>query len=125
MKRRTAREKAFQALFQTITSDIETDEAIAHVVEGQEVDEFLYDLVHGVMNNREELDQWISDNLDHWTFPRLAKVEKTVLRMAAYEMKYKEDVPAQVAINEAIELAKIFGEDDSGKFVNGVLSKMV
>ncbi|CDQ17895.1 NusB antitermination factor [Halobacillus karajensis] len=125
MKRRTAREKAFQALFQTVTSEIDTDEAIAHVVDGQEVDDFLNDLVHGVMQNREELDKWISDNLDNWTLPRLAKVEKTVLRMAAYEMKYKEDVPPQVAINEAIELAKIFGEEDSGKFVNGVLSKMV
>ncbi|MGP4061756.1 transcription antitermination factor NusB [Halobacillus litoralis] len=125
MKRRTAREKALQALFQTITSEIDTDEAIEHVVEGHEVDDFLYDLVHGVMKYREELDQWISDNLDHWTLARLAKVEKTVLRMAAYEMKYKEDVPTQVAINEAIELAKIFGEEDSGKFVNGVLSKMV
>ncbi|ELK46263.1 transcription antitermination factor NusB [Halobacillus sp. ACCC02827] len=125
MKRRTAREKAFQALFQTITSEIDTDEAIRHVIEDQEVDPFLHDLVHGVMKNRDELDGWISEHLDNWTLPRLPKVEKTVLRMAAYEMRYKEDVPTQVAINEAIELAKIFGEEDSGKFVNGVLSKMV
>lgn len=125
MKRRTAREKAFQALFQTITEDIDTDEAIQHVVEDPEVDPFLKDLVHGVMDYRDDLDQWIAGHLDNWTFPRLPKVEKTVLRMAAYEMKHNEDVPTQVAINEAVELAKIFGEEDSGKFVNGVLSKMI
>ncbi|KHE71660.1 transcription antitermination factor NusB [Halobacillus sp. BBL2006] len=125
MKRRTAREKAFQALFQINNNDIETDEAIHHVVEETVVDAFLHDLVHGVMNHQDEIDKRISDNLDNWSFNRLPKVEKTVLRMAAYEMKYKEDVPDQVAINEAVELAKIFGEEDSGKFVNGVLSKMV
>ncbi|ARI77099.1 transcription antitermination factor NusB [Halobacillus mangrovi] len=125
MKRRTAREKAFQALFQINNSDIDTDEAIQHVVEEPVVDAFLHDLVHGVMNHRSEIDDRISSNLENWSFNRLPKVEKTVLRMAAYEMKYKEDVPAQVAINEAVELAKIFGEEDSGKFVNGVLSKMV
>ncbi|MBH0229828.1 transcription antitermination factor NusB [Halobacillus yeomjeoni] len=125
MKRRTAREKAFQALFQINNNDINTDEAIQHVVEDAAVDEFLHQLVHGVIDHRDELDEWISDNLDNWSFNRLPKVEKTVLRMAAYEFKYNDDVPGQVAINEAVELAKIFGEEDSGKFVNGVLSKMI
>ncbi|RWZ60116.1 transcription antitermination factor NusB [Halobacillus fulvus] len=125
MKRRTAREKAFQALFQIGNSEIEANEAIQHVLEGAEVDPFLHDLVHGVISNQQELDPWIADHLDNWSFDRLPKVEKTALRMAAYEMKHTEDVPNQVAINEAVELAKIFGEQDSGKFVNGVLSKMM
>lgn len=125
MKRRTAREKAFQALFQMNNNEMDTDEAIQHVVEDPVVDSFLYDLVHGVIEHRFELDGWIADHLDNWSFDRLPYVEKTVLRMAAYEMKHNEDVPNQVAINEAVELAKIFGEEDSGKFVNGVLSKML
>lgn len=125
MKRRAAREKAFQALFQINNSEIDIDEAIQHVIEEPVVDTFLHELVHGVYNHQSEIDQWISDNLENWTFPRLPKVEKTVLRMAAYEIKYSEDVPPQVAINEGVELAKIFGEEESGKFVNGVLSKMV
>ncbi|TGB04346.1 transcription antitermination factor NusB [Halobacillus salinus] len=125
MKRRTAREKAFQALFQMNNNEMDTDEAIQHVVEDPVVDHFLHDLVHGVIEHRMELDGWISDHLDNWSFDRLPYVEKTVLRMAAYEMKHNEEVPNQVAINEAVELAKIFGEEDSGKFVNGVLSKML
>lgn len=125
MKRRTAREKAFQALFQINNSDIDTDEAIQHVVEEPAVDAFLHQLVHGVMEHQEEIDQWISDNLENWTFNRLPKVEKTALRIAAYEIKHNDEIPAQVAINEAVELAKVFGEEESGKFVNGVLSKMI
>ncbi|UOR12347.1 transcription antitermination factor NusB [Halobacillus amylolyticus] len=125
MKRRIAREKAFQALFQIDSSEINADEAIEHVVDEQIHDAFLNQLVHGVVTHKEDIDQWIGNHLENWSFPRLARVEKTLLRMAAYEMRYSEDVPAQVAINEAIELAKVFGEDQSGKFINGVLSKMV
>ncbi|MBA2173642.1 transcription antitermination factor NusB [Halobacillus locisalis] len=125
MKRRTAREKAFQALFQMNNSEMDTDEAIEHVVEDPTVDSFLYELVHGVIDHRKELDEWIASHLDTWSFDRIPKVEKTALRMAAFEMKHNEEVPNQVAINEAVELAKIFGEEDSGKFVNGVLSKML
>ncbi|MFG6148564.1 transcription antitermination factor NusB [Halobacillus sp. B23F22_1] len=125
MKRRIAREKAFQALFQMNSSEIGADEAIEHVLNDEEKDAFLMELVEGVLKHRNEIDDWIETHLENWTFTRLARVEKTLLRMAAYEIKFNEEVPSQVAINEAVELAKIFGEDQSGKFVNGVLSKMV
>ncbi|MFC7060586.1 transcription antitermination factor NusB [Halobacillus seohaensis] len=125
MKRRLAREKAFQALFQMDSNDINMEEAIQHVVEESGNDVFLNQLVEGVVEYKSEIDHWIEENLEHWTFARLARVEKTLLRMAAYEIKFNEEVPSQVAINEAVELAKIFGEDQSGKFINGVLSKMV
>ncbi|MFD2925927.1 transcription antitermination factor NusB [Halobacillus naozhouensis] len=125
MKRRTAREKAFQALFQIDSSEINTEEAIEHVMDEQVHDAFVNQLVHGVVTNGTEIDQWIENHLENWTFSRLARVEKTLLRMAAYEIKFTEDVPSQVAINEAVELAKLFGEDQSGKFINGVLSKMM
>ena len=125
MNRRTAREKAFQAIFQMNNSNLGVDEAIKHVLEEEVPDPFLHDLVKGVAMQQEELDQWIADHLENWSFDRLPKVEKTALRMAAYEMRFNEEVPDQVAINEAVELAKVFGEDTSGKFVNGVLSKMM
>ncbi|WP_079530241.1 transcription antitermination factor NusB [Halobacillus hunanensis] len=125
MKRRTAREKAFQALFQIDSSEINTEEAIEHVMDEQVHDAFVDQLVQGVVTNRNEIDQWIESHLENWNFSRLARVEKTLLRMAAYEIKFSEEVPAQVAINEAVELAKVFGEDQSGKFINGVLSKMM
>ncbi len=125
MKRRLAREKAFQALFQIDNSEIDVEEAIEHVVEDSVHDAFLEQLVHGVTSRQEELDEWIGSHLVNWSFSRLPKVEKTALRMAAYEIKFADDVPSQVAINEAVELAKTFGEEESGKFVNGVLSKMV
>ncbi|UOQ42563.1 transcription antitermination factor NusB [Halobacillus salinarum] len=125
MNRRTAREKAFQALFQINNGDIEADLAIQHVVDEPVHDAFLNQLVHGVTDNQQQLDEWIAGHLVNWSFNRLPKVEKTALRMAAYEMKFNEDVPSQVAINEAVELAKTFGEEESGKFVNGVLSKMM
>ncbi|MCP3025728.1 transcription antitermination factor NusB [Halobacillus sp. A5] len=125
MKRRLAREKAFQALFQLDSSDITAEEAIHHVLNEQKADEFLMQLVEGVLEHKSEIDFWIEQHLENWTFARLARVEKTLLRIAAYEIKFNEEIPSQVAINEAVELAKIFGEDQSGKFVNGVLSKMV
>ncbi|WP_101844247.1 transcription antitermination factor NusB [Halobacillus sp. Marseille-P3879] len=125
MKRRLAREKAFQALFQMDSSEISAHEAIDHVLNEGESDDFLTQLVLGVLENKEQIDTWIESHLENWTFARLARVEKTLLRMAAYEIKFNEDVPSQVAINEAVELAKIFGEDQSGKFINGVLSKMI
>ncbi|UOQ93698.1 transcription antitermination factor NusB [Halobacillus shinanisalinarum] len=125
MKRRMAREKAFQALFQIDSSEINADEAIEHVVDEHIHDAFLNQLVHGVVTHKTDIDQWIGNHLENWSFSRLARVEKTLLRIAAYEMRYSQDVPQQVAINEAIELAKVFGEEQSGKFINGVLSKMV
>ncbi|SDK55858.1 transcription antitermination factor NusB [Sediminibacillus albus] len=125
MKRRTAREKSFQVLFQMDVNDIEPDEAIEHAMEGPSEDSFLNDLVHGVTKYRQEIDQKIDGHLEHWTFNRLASVEKTLLRIATYELFYNEEVPNSVAINEAIELANSYGDEKSGKFINGVLSKML
>ncbi|GGC91316.1 N utilization substance protein B [Thalassobacillus devorans] len=124
MKRHLAREKAFQVLFQVDVNDIDMEEAIEHVLEETKSDAFMEQLIHGVFAQKQVLDEKISNHLENWTIKRLPLVEKTLLRMAVYEMDFVEDVPAQVAINEAVELAKVFGDEKSGKFVNGVLSKM-
>ncbi|WP_093190985.1 transcription antitermination factor NusB [Salimicrobium halophilum] len=124
MKRRLAREKAFQTLFQMITTDLNQQAAMDYVLEEEENDPFLIQLVEGVTTHQKELDEWVAEHLENWSLERLPKVEKTVLRIAVFELKYEEDTPTQVAINEAVELAKTFGDEASGKFVNGVLSKM-
>lgn len=128
MNRHTAREKAFQALFQMDINEMDANEAIENILEeedGQVHDAFLDQLVFGVKENQEVIDEQISSHLEKWSFNRIASVEKTIMRIAVYEMKYQEDIPDKVSINEAIELAKTFGDDKSGSFVNGVLKKMI
>ncbi|NLM43071.1 MAG: transcription antitermination factor NusB [Clostridiales bacterium] len=87
--------------------------------------EFFYNLVMGTLENTETIDSLINKSLKSWTMDRIAKVDLTILRMALYEILYSKDVPVSVAINEAVELGKKFGTDDSGSFINGVLGKVV
>lgn len=125
MNRRTAREKAFQVLFSLDNERFDPKEAIELSLGEQQPSEFLTTLIYGVVENKEAIDQKISDHLENWSIKRLAIVEKTLIRIATYEIFYEEETPHGVAINEAIELAHIYGDDKSGKFINGVLSKMV
>jgi transcription antitermination protein NusB len=124
MKRRTAREKALQALFQIDVSQADPTEAIDHVLEGEEGDDYLTFLVTGVLENKDEIDSMIKQYLEKWKLERLATVDRNLLRQGVYELKYSKDVPANVVIDEAIEIAKIFGDDKSSRFINGVLSKV-
>jgi transcription antitermination protein NusB len=124
MKRRTAREKALQALFQIDVSQADPSEAIDHVLEGEEGDDYLTLLVMGVLENKEEIDGMIKQHLEKWKLERLATVDRNLLRQGVYELKYSKDVPENVVIDEAIEIAKIFGDDQSSRFINGVLSKV-
>ncbi|SRR5690625_1121126 len=125
MNRRTAREKAVQILFQIDMNENDLTKTMQMVLGDEDVNPFLHVLVDGVIANRHEIDQLIGENLDHWSFERIALVEKTILRIATFEMKYLDDIPETVSIDEAVELAKKFGDTKSGKFVNGVLSKMI
>ncbi|MEH7302669.1 transcription antitermination factor NusB [Neobacillus drentensis] len=125
MKRRTAREKALQALFQIDVSNTDPSLAIEHVLEGEMGDEYLSNLVIGVVEHKEEIDKLIIENLEKWSMDRLATVDRNLLRIAAYELKfYRNEVPENVILDEAIEIAKIYGDDQSSKFINGVLSKV-
>ncbi|WP_421379509.1 transcription antitermination factor NusB [Bacillus salacetis] len=124
MKRRTAREKALQALFQMDMSGMTADEALTNVYEDTPSDEYLEALVKGAAENKEKIDGLIKENLEKWSFDRLAKVDKNIMRVAVYELLEVKDVPNKVVINEAIEIAKTYGDDQSGKFINGVLSKV-
>ncbi|MFL6562575.1 MAG: transcription antitermination factor NusB [Bacillus sp. (in: firmicutes)] len=125
MKRRTAREKALQALFQIDISNSEPSSAIEHVLEGEAGDEYLTRLVLGVVEQKEVIDSLISEFLEKWSLDRLATVDRNLLRIATYEMKFfRNEVPENVILDEAIEIAKIYGDDQSSKFINGVLSKV-
>lgn len=125
MKRRTAREKALQALFQIDVSETEPAAAIEHVLEDEAGDKYLTRLVTGVVENKEAIDALIKVNLEKWTLERLATVDRNLLRIGTFELKYcSEEVPVNVVLDEAIEIAKLYGDDQSSKFINGVLSKI-
>ncbi|CDQ39700.1 MULTISPECIES: transcription antitermination factor NusB [Virgibacillus] len=125
MNRHTAREKALQILFQLDINDNQPIEAMNHFLENETKDAFLTILVEGVAKYKVEIDDLISEKLENWTIDRIASVEKTILRIAIFELNYLEDIPTNVSINEAIELGNTYGDDNSGKFINGVLSKFV
>lgn len=138
MSRTLARETAFKALFQLDFNHGEIDEreiyeslAIGTAIEAAEDDgklnkenlQYIGKTVKNVMAHLEEIDEMIKSHLrKNWTLSRLASADRNILRLAVYELKFAEDkVPVGVAINEAVELAKKYGTDDSGRFVNGVL----
>lgn len=124
MNRRTAREKTIQVLFQNDVSDIDVQEAKEYVLHDEQTDPFFERLVNGTMSHLEEIDATIKKHLEKWSFERIANVDRAILRLAVYELKYEKDIPKSVTINEAIELAKTFGGEDSNRFINGVLSKV-
>ena len=124
MKRHDARKKALQALFQLDSTELTVEEAIEYVLEeDQKSDAYLEQLVSGTTEHKQQIDEALNEKLENWSLSRLPKIERTVLRLAVYELLYVEDTPNKVVMNEAIELSKVFGDEKSSKFVNGVLSK--
>ncbi|EIR1323020.1 transcription antitermination factor NusB [Listeria monocytogenes] len=121
MKRREAREKALQALFQIELNEMSLDQAIKNIMEDEQ-DDYMEKLVEGVMANKAEIDAIIEPNLDNWRMDRLSKVDLSLLRLSVYEIKYLDDVPNRVSLNESIEIAKIYSDEKSSKFINGVLA---
>ena len=96
------------------------------LVDVQEKDyDYMLEKAKGIAGKVAEIDQIINENTTGWKTSRMNKVDLSILRLAVYEMKYDDDIPQGVAINEAVELAKIFGGDTSSAFINGVLAKLV
>ncbi|HEL6807312.1 TPA: transcription antitermination factor NusB [Listeria monocytogenes] len=123
MKRREAREKALQTLFQIELNEMSLDQAIKNIMEDEQ-DDYMEKLVEGVMANKAEIDAIIEPNLDNWRMDRLSKVDLSLLRLSVYEIKYLDDVPNRVSLNESIEIAKIYSDEKSSKFINGVLANI-
>ena len=85
---------------------------------------FAGQLVHGVLDHREQLDAILSDASEHWKLDQMAKVDRVILRIAVYEIAIDRNVPTKAAINESIELAKTFSGEEAGRFVNGILGRV-
>jgi N utilization substance protein B len=152
-KRREARERAVQFLFQSdlnppvkLRAELELfwqTQRLTAISERQrgptwgqetevpppsaeetEVIDFAESLIRGVLQHQARLDEIIAVHAQNWSVQRMAVVDRNVLRLAIYEMLYREDIPPVVSINEAVEIAKKYSTEDSGKFVNGILDKV-
>jgi N utilization substance protein B len=122
IRRRLSRDLALQVLFQHDVGRLPIEEALAAVPrDDAQIDWELVDSIcRGAVEHRAELDRLIIEHLAGWTLERLASIDRVILRMALFELRYHPTPPA-VVINEAVELAKRYGTDESGPFVNGVL----
>lgn len=131
MARRDAREIALQALYQIEVAGVGVEKAVAYAAENGEIGKiddstrrFAIDLVKGTLEHGSIIDESIRSRLKKWNIDRLGKVDRNILRIAAYEILFKGDIPSAVSINEAIEIAKKFSDDKSGQFINGVLDSL-
>jgi N utilization substance protein B len=127
--RRETRIAALQVLCEIDSVEHDPSEVIERrVIEGsfsRTSEDFLRSLFNGVIKKREEIDKMISEFAPSWPMGQMATVDRNLLRMAIYEMVMSDETPPKVAINEAVELAKVFGSDSSSKFVNGVLGSVM
>ncbi len=130
MTRRELREHIFLMLFRKdFHEESELNEQMELYLaelEKPSLEEYAYlsSRFHAIMEHLNEIDQILSEAASGWKLSRMGKVDLTILRLAVYEMRYDDDVPVKVAINEAVEMAKIFGQDESPGFINGVLAKL-
>lgn len=126
--RSKARQTALQMLYQKdLNPDADIDgirEAIAERLEDAELHTFAFDLFVNVLEYRGELDEKISAVAENWTLSRMAPTDRNALRLGAYELLFTE-TPARVVIDEAIEIARLFGSKQSPQFVNGILDKLI
>ena len=126
--RRKARILALQALFEVDLAHHDAEETVERLLsESSLADEgaaFTRELVAGVLTNADKIDSIIQKHAPAWPLPQLAVVDRNILRLAVFELIMDDKVPAKAAINEAIELAKTFGSENSPKFVNGVLGSV-
>ena len=126
--RREGRENAVQALYAIELSPAPPWEAIHLFWESNRfkpaAKAFALELLNGILGKSEELDARISAKSPNWSISRMAKIDLAIIRLAAYELIYREDIPKNVTINEAIEIAKKFGSEESPAFVNGILDEI-
>jgi len=127
LERTKARRQALQILYQREITGESTSailESRSFNSEEGEPSEFCRTLLAGVEEHRDEIDATLAEISEHWTVSRMPLVDRNILRMAVYEILYIDDIPDSVSINEAVEMAKTYGGDDSSKFVNGVLGRL-
>ena len=134
MTRSEVREAIFKLLFRTeFHDDADYEEQIKLFVEEEDLNrpadfieesDYITEKVNAIRERLPEIDALIDEKADGWKTTRMGKVDLTIIRLAIYEIKYEESIPEKVAINEAVNLAKEYGTDNSGSFVNGILAKI-
>ena len=130
MSRQLARETAFKMIFQMDVgknalevAERTMEEALDEGLIKKRDTAYILELVAGVADKKDELDAFIAEHAKGWTLDRINVIEKNLIRLALYEIRHMENIPYEVSVNEAIELAKRYGEDDAYSFVNGILDK--
>lgn len=130
MNRSKGREQAFKLLYSTEIQHETSEEQVELYLENNDIldektREYIVDVINGIKQNEEEINKLITDNLKQdWQLERIPKINIALLKLAIYEIIYKE-IPYKVAINEVVELAKKYGEDNSPVFINGILASVV
>lgn len=130
MNRSETREQAFKLLYSTEIQHVKSKEQVELYIENNEItdskmQEYILDVINGIKDKEEEITKKISKNLKKdWTLERISKIDIALLKLAIYEIEYKE-LPYKVVINEVVELAKKYGDDNSKSFINGVLANIV
>lgn len=124
MTRKQAREEAFILIFEKVFNNESVDEILqlANEVRDLEPDNYIKTVFNGVYENLEALDNIISENAIGWSISRISKTALSVLRLSIFEIKFMDDIPVSVSINEAVELCKKYATKDDASFINGILS---
>jgi N utilization substance protein B len=128
MGRRASREIAMKLLYQLEIQKDSRDEQVEFTLEKYNLDvknrNYINDIVKGVFDNIEYIDKNIEKHAKGWKLSRLSKVDLSILRLSTYEICFRKDIPFNVSINEAVELAKSYSNEESGAFINGILGKI-
>jgi N utilization substance protein B len=132
--RRTARERALQALYQLEMTQGSTPDAALEAAWNAGSDEegkpdpeartFAQELVEGVWSTLADIDALLQEHSHNWRLDRMSRIDRNVLRIAVYELKFRQDIPRKVTLNEAVELGKRFGTEESSAFINGLLDRV-
>jgi N utilization substance protein B len=127
-KRRRLREFSLQVLYQLEITKLNALQAISqlreHFSPEEGKDEFVKRIVLGVLEHRQEIDRLIEERSEHWRLDRMTIIDRNILRIAIFELLYCSEVPPKVTLNEAIDLGKRFGSEESGSFINGILDRI-
>ena len=129
MGRKKARDNTFKCIYQLEFENRDIDRILKFCYEENKNEddekEYIETVLNGVVKNLETIDNIILSKLKIWTIQRIAKIDLAILRLAIYEIKYMENIPPKVSANEAVELAKTYGNNDSKSFINGVIAKVI
>ncbi|MBS3908283.1 MAG: transcription antitermination factor NusB [Actinobacteria bacterium] len=125
-ERRKARKDALEILYENEITGQPFGEIIKNRILAREEapSDFTITLIYGVDKNRRAIDEAITSHTDNWALERMPIVDRNLIRIGLYEMVYEEDIPVSVSINEVVELAKVYGMEESSKFVNGILGRI-